>query len=270
MDPTGHPADNGRSVAPQVQPEPDHVGDAGLAALRARGSHQFDPSRFRYLEALALRARLHHGALRTMLDWRLAEAVTAYEALFDAARSELDMVIPALTQKYPQAAQQLRRLHYGGDLRAVRLLASRLARQPHSGPLAELLLHIDGQSTSRGPVGDKALDAATPSDSAPMVELKTVQRFRDTWSRLRVGDQLARSQAKIPENPGPLNSHLLVLRSLRRMQGTSPAYLAHFMAHVDALVWLDQAVLRGPATAGKTAVQGGSKRKVRVAAAKSG
>jgi hypothetical protein len=270
MDPTSHAAENGRSVPPQVQPEPGHDADAGLAALRARGAHQMDPSRFRYLEALARRARPHHGVLRTMLDQRLAEAVTAYGARYEAARAELDMAVPALVQRYPQAAQELRQLHFDGDLRAVRLLATRLAAQPHSGPLAELVRHIDGQTTARGPAGAKALDAPTPSEGAPMAELKTVQRFRDTWTRLRVDDQLNRSQAKIPENPGPLNSHLLVLRSLHRMQEISPAYLDRFMAHVDALLWLDHAVLHAPAAAGKVVVQGASKRKVRVTSARSG
>ena len=65
--------------------------------------------------------------------------------------------------------------------------------------------------------------------------------FRSTWSKLSVDQQLTESLAKAPENAGPLNSNLLVLRALKLMQQTSPAYLRHFMAHVDALLWLDQA-----------------------------
>ena len=44
-----------------------------------------------------------------------------------------------------------------------------------------------------------------------------------------------------PENAGPLNSHLLVLRALRQMHQTSPAYLKRFMDYADTLLWLEQA-----------------------------
>lgn len=274
MEPTNRAADADLPVGAQA-PEPmqadsGHDLAAAIATLRERGADRLDPSRFRYIEALARRANQHHGALRDMLDQRLAHALAIYETRYEAARSELDTTVPALAQQYPQAAQALHRLHADGDARAVRLLAARLAAQAHSGPLADLVRHIDGQSMTREPVGVQAGDAAVPSDAAPMAELKTVQRFRDTWTRLRVDNQLTRSQEKIPENPGPLNSHLLVLRSLRRMQEVSPAYLERFMAHVDGLLWLEHAGLRGPAAAGKTVVQGGNKRKVRVAAGKSG
>jgi hypothetical protein len=85
---------------------------------------------------------------------------------------------------------------------------------------------------------------------ATPVELRTLRHFRDTWTGLRVHRQMARSQEQAPENPGPLNSHLLVLRTLRRMQEIAPAYLEQFMAHAEALMWLDQARPRGlPATA---------------------
>ena len=53
--------------------------------------------------------------------------------------------------------------------------------------------------------------------------------------------QLTQSLAKLPENAGPLNSNLLVLRALTRLRELSPAYLNRFMAYADALLWLDDA-----------------------------
>ncbi|MEP6969323.1 MAG: DUF2894 domain-containing protein, partial [Betaproteobacteria bacterium] len=82
---------------------------------------------------------------------------------------------------------------------------------------------------------------AMPSVAVAPTELKTLRDFRDTWIRLSVERQLSRSQQKVPANPGPLNSHLLVLRALRRMQEISPAYLERYMAHVEILLWLEQA-----------------------------
>jgi len=43
-----------------------------------------------------------------------------------------------------------------------------------------------------------------------------------------------------PKNAGPINSHMLVLRSLALMREISPDYLNQFTSYVDALLCLDQ------------------------------
>ena len=95
------------------------------------------------------------------------------------------------------------------------------------GPLAALLR----QAGSAGP--------ATPATSAAP-ELKAVQQFGNTWARLRVDQQLQTAQARQPDNAGPLNSQRLMLQTLQQLRGLSPAYLQRFMAHADALLWLEQ------------------------------
>ncbi len=246
-----HAADSLQSFsgAPAQLGEGDR--DPRLVALRDRGAQHLDPGRFRYLEALARRAGAHEGALRQMLDQRLAQAVTAYGASYEAALGELDQTVPALARQYPQAAQELPRLHAEGNLRAVRCLPARLVAAPRSGQLADLVRHIESRNAAPGQIDAKPPDVSPTGAAAPLTELKTVQRFRATWSRLRVDAQLTRSQEKVPENPGPLNSHLLVQRSLRRMQELSPAYLQRFMAHVETLMWLEGAAVRGVAVTGK-------------------
>lgn len=251
-------ADDGESFA-RAPAQPDEGnGDPRLVALRDRGAQHLDPGRFRYLEALARRAGAHEGALRELLDQRLAQALTAYGASYDAAVCELDRTVPALAQQYPQAAQELQRLHAEGNARAVHRLAARLEAAPGSGPLADLVRHMENRNSTSGQP-----DVSRTGADAPLAELKTVQRFRATWSRLRVDAQLTRSQEKVPENPGPLNSHLLVQRSLRRLQELSPAYLQRFMAHVDVLVWLEGAGVRGAAVAGKGVARGRGRAKAR-------
>jgi hypothetical protein len=81
----------------------------------------------------------------------------------------------------------------------------------------------------------------TAVHTAPPTELKALRQSRSTWTQLSVDHQLARSVAKRPENAGPLNSHLLALRSLEAMRDLSPDYLRRFMSSFDALWWLDQA-----------------------------
>ena len=239
-------------VAP-AQPSPDPA----LDALRASGAQRMDPARFRYLEALERRSAERHGAaLQRQLERQLADAVAAYRARWEADRAELAQCVPVVLQRHPQAAPAVRRLHAESDLRALRRLAARLdaEQQRRDGPLAQLLRQLDGQGASHAPAAGtqeaRQPDTADASaDAAPLTELKTVQRFRDTWERLRVDEQLARSLQQAPDNPGPLNSHLLVLRALRSLQDLSPAYLSRFVAQAEALMWLDGAGPRKAATA---------------------
>ena len=60
------------------------------------------------------------------------------------------------------------------------------------------------------------------------------------WTEVRADGQLRQSLQLAPENGGPLNSGVLVNRSLKLMRDTSPAYLRHFLAYIDTLAWLDQ------------------------------
>ncbi len=86
---------------------------------------------------------------------------------------------------------------------------------------------------------------------APAAELRTVQRLRPTLARLRVQRQLARAQARQPDNPGPLNSEHLLVRALQQMQALAPAYLGPFITQVEALLWLDTARGAGRADAAR-------------------
>lgn len=178
-----------------------------MESLRARGAERFDPIRFRFIEALARRSLACHGDARRLLDTRLASVVSDYRERFERVE---DKDHEPLVRPEGQ----------GGT------------------PLGELLAHIARQGAD-GEAGG-AIPAADPV-AEPQAELRSVRYFRSTWSRLSVDRQLSQAFAQAPENAGPLNSHFLVLQSLRQMREISPEYLQQFMTYVDALLWLDQA-----------------------------
>ena len=107
-------------------------------------------------------------------------------------------------------------------------LANRIAA-PIAGtsPLAQLL---------------QAFAPALPMDSAKTwrADSPQVQQFRQTLSKLRVQKQVAQAIAQGPQNAGPINSHMLVLRSLGLMRELSPDYLNRFMAYVETLLCLEE------------------------------
>lgn len=93
--------------------------------------------------------------------------------------------------------------------------------------------------------------------SPPGAELRSVQAFRESWARMATEDQVSEAVQRGPENAGPLNSQMLVLRTLGLLQTLSPDYLQRFVAHADALLWLDQAAnsMKQPAAKVKAARQ---------------
>ncbi len=89
-------------------------------------------------------------------------------------------------------------------------------------------------------LGDLVRYLAQHAPAAASAELKSVHYFRDTWSRLSAEKQLTQALVQAPKNAGPINSHVVVLRSLALMRDTSPDYLNRFMSYVDTLLCLDQ------------------------------
>ena len=101
-------------------------------------------------------------------------------------------------------------------------------------PLASLVRDIGQQTADKGESGQRG-NGIYPAD------LKAIRYFKRTWEKLSVDKKLRRAFDQGPENAGPLNSHMLVLRSLSLMRDISPDYLSRFVSYVDSLLWLDQA-----------------------------
>jgi hypothetical protein len=105
------------------------------------------------------------------------------------------------------------------------------AHGPRS-PLAELNAHI-GQVSGHARAG-------LPASGGPWPELRSAQRFRETWERIGAEVQVQQARERAPQNAGPLNPQRLMLETLARMSELSPHYLRRFLAHTETLLWLEQ------------------------------
>lgn len=117
-----------------------------------------------------------------------------------------------------------------------------------AGPSALALLNAE--------LAQRAGTAATagaegPQANAPLPELASVRRFGQTWAKVATEQQMIEALAKAPKNAGPLNSHRLMLRALTQMRRLSPDYLRLFLAQMEALLWVEDAVARLPKPAAK-------------------
>lgn len=174
-----------------------------IAALRQENVHLLDPVGFHQLENLALRASIQSDKVQRILNAKLVKIAQNYRGRIALGRGNAE-------EKYavqsPVQKDTLRSL--------VQLLAS---HEPHRS---------DTQMGGHG---------GAPS------ELKSVKYFRNTWSKLSVDQQVKHAMLQAPQNAGPINSHMVSLRSLTLMRDISPDYLNRFMTYMDGLSCLDQA-----------------------------
>lgn len=185
-----------------------------LAALRAAGLDRADPVRFAYLQALARRLPAQPARAQALLAERLRQAAAALRAA--CAQHAAEAPVPASAQAGAMAG-----------------LLARLSPPSASDAAATAAPAVPGRP-----------QAATPPASAPVApaELKSVHHFRQAWKRLNAEQRLAQSRAALPQNAGPLNSQHLLHKALQQMRQLSPAYFERFVAQVDGLMWLEQAL----------------------------
>lgn len=184
-----------------------------LDALRAAGAAATDPVKLQYLGTLARRMQDAPPAVAAVLRTRLEQA--------------LEGVAAPEPEPEPLIAE--------ADADAPADEGSAAATEAPEPPLAALNRYI--REVLRESAGGRAARD----------ELPGVQKFRESWSRIRAEEDVAQAISRAPENAGPLNSHRLVLQTLTLMRELSPAYLRRFLSHADTLLWLEQArgTLRG-------------------------
>jgi hypothetical protein len=186
-----------------------------------------------------------------MSNRQLSNAVHRHylETLSQRARAQPEPIQRVLEQKLARAMTEHRaRLERTGN-------NAPYAPAANASPLTDLLGHIARQTSQ-----DFKTDPTQGNED--LADLKSLRCFRDTWSKLSIDQSVAQALATGPSNAGPLNSHSLILQSLKLMRDAAPEYLNRFMTYADALLWLEEAD-SGSAVPKKNAgrSEGGKKRK---------
>jgi hypothetical protein len=135
-------------------------------------------------------------------------------------------------------------------------LAQVLLHAKLNSALAQLQARLPAQRKQRtastrhtpSPLSALLRDMAAPSAERPLspgghghMDNPRVAQFRQQLGKMSVQKQVTQAIAQAPQNAGPINSHMLVLRSLGLMRDLSPDYLNRFMGYVDTLFFLDSA-----------------------------
>jgi hypothetical protein len=188
-----------------------------LDAWREQRADRVDPVRFQFIAAMESRAADHRGEVRRKLDERLFKLLDAYAGALE--RSSADAVE---SDAVPPCEN----------------------RRNAPGALGALLDDIGRRKAAITNGGDAAAEdqevGADRRSSFRAEELPALTEFRQIWSQLRTDGQLRQSLQPAPANAGPLNSGVLVHRSIVLMRELSPGYLQHLLSYVDTLSWMEQ------------------------------
>jgi len=221
---------------------------ARLDGWRAQGADRLDPVRFRYLEALGTRMDTAAPGVRRLLSERLERALAEHEHRLQQSQNNLSEQATRLQQAHPTQVRTLRATLQEGDAAGLRRLAI-LLETPATTALTKLNGHLRaGEQAGDGNAMGTAQAPATATAQGTG-EMRSLRRFRQVWTKVAAQDKVQRALQREPRNAGPLNSHMLVLRTIELMRDLSPDYLARFVTQLDTLLWLEQASPRATASA---------------------
>lgn len=173
-----------------------------LQALQAANAPRLDPVNWHYLHTLSERFGAQTPTVQTALRPKLEQL--------------LDQIEQAVAQPDP--------------------CTSRAEPTPSPSALSLLLAEM-GMPAALATQAQPA-----PQTLSAPTESPRVQQFRKQLRTLSVQKQVRTALSKAPQNAGPINSHMLVLRALGMMRELSPDYLQRFMTYVDTLILLENAV----------------------------
>lgn len=212
----------GVSVDASANASEDAALKAAMDACRVESVPLYDPVGWAYVEALASRWSVAAESVRPVLRSRLDVAVQAARA---RVRDRVAVAAPTGTR----------------------------ARKPAAKPECERA--SQGVQSLRQLNRSSAAAAQDTPGSRP--ELRSARRFHEMWARLMAEEELDQAFGRAPENAGPLNPHMLVLKTLQQMREFSPEYLRRFVTQAESLLWLSEvpARLRQPAS-GSRGVKG--------------
>lgn len=207
-----------------------------LDAWRQRGADRIDPVGFGVIDALHRRAARYEGKVRQRLNARLATLMQTYaDKVAAAARGNVASLGDGRITAGPAVnsiADAAPATPRGAGSAAPRRQGNDRVSAPHR--LGELTAYI---AARRAAVSAGA--TAPPWTGHAYPELPLLDEVREIWGRLSADLKLQHFEQDVPQNAGPLNSIHLVHRALSHMRATSPGYLHHFLAHAEALAWLE-------------------------------
>jgi hypothetical protein len=232
--------------------------NAGLQDLTESGASNFSPARFFYIQLMAAKTHEVSDNVRKIIEEKALEALHNYVDDFARAKDRASDVAQGIREQHPGLSQQLEQLLDAGKFPAIRQLKSRLLTQGSSSlaDLNERLNHerfadecLDVPLSFKDAMEEQQKrvleqfdcapdDIDTENNAAELRAFLSFREFKEKYDTDKLVDQIINER---PANMGPLNPHMLLVRSIESMRNLSPQYLSRFITYIDALLRLEDA-----------------------------
>ncbi|MCG8671159.1 MAG: DUF2894 domain-containing protein [Pseudomonadales bacterium] len=234
-----------------------------LDELAESGKSRFDPLNFKYAKALLDKARAATPSVARKLETKAAKVLSTYQENLSSREPQAKQHQAYLAKHGVNVAEEggaaLSQFNYHELSLKAQRLESRLERQKAVSSLSRLFSAVEEdpfeqqqlsfddllldheRTTIRNLVGESDEQQAHQSDN-PFGDLKSHKLFKDSWVKIHAENLVSEAIEEAPKDAGPLNSHMLAIKSIEAMKNLSPEYLNRFVSFMDSLLWLEKMV----------------------------
>ncbi|MGK0441435.1 MAG: hypothetical protein ACJA0N_001233 [Pseudohongiellaceae bacterium] len=190
-----------------------------LATLQSKNAHNLYPVRFYHIDSLLNRIKKTDNAIKHLL---LDKVINAIAELTLITTTEDKSAAESITKASPliELAQSLQQKSNQPVKRKIRSTFDNLLKQ---------------QETSVFQLAE--------AKEQQQDDFSVVDAYRDTIAQMNTKKFIQQVINEVPKDPGPLNAHKLVIKTLTTMQGISPSYLRRIVNQIDTMFYLNEAEL---------------------------
>jgi hypothetical protein len=226
-----------------------------IALMLDRGDNFFDESRFQLILSIYDRAMKQRSTVAIILIEKIHKLIASYKTDLMIAAEKTNVLSRRINMSFPESSTDVDQLEQHYNVSMLTKLEDRLIRSSGESTLStltNLLIEEAECDENQGLVSFLELLQSQEDDvfktytgnkanvGLQRRELKATRLFRKSQETLNSEKLVKQAIKEGPDNPGPINPHMLAIRSLSTMQSLSPAYLKRFLSYIDTVFWLDQ------------------------------
>lgn len=241
------------------------------ARLQVDGIANVDPVSFAYTQSLINRIRENGASLSDLASKNLSDKAHAraldYLNSAEQLKAQAKKSLETLNDAAPELLHRAQNLFDAYQFTKLARLIKRhdTQKQRIDRPLSALKELTDGinlaaqhvqresnddaeanieqllaQQEQHAKVDIGELNPELKNGPSEQLELRSMKYFRESMKHFNVDKTIARAIIEEPQNPGPLNPHMIAIRGLTKMQELSPAYTRRFTGYIETLLWLEK------------------------------
>ena len=189
---------------------------AALDKLASQGAQEAYPVRFFHIESLVNRAQNSEPTLQRILLQKAQQATT--------------QLLSIAANKEPQSNNKLYQSPLLELTKALEKKSNRTVQRKRNTNFDDLIQQQENHIRQNN--GNKTTEAKSQT---------VIEAYRDTIAQMNTKKFIQQVINEVPKDPGPLNAHKLVIKTLTSMQAISPSYLRRIVNQIDTMFYLHEA-----------------------------